>query len=206
MASIYGNNAAALQWTLERVSELVGRARETIAARTGEDPAEHFLARIKSEQSMREKCRRRSFPETTESALTLIKDAVGVRVVCHFLNDVYAVAEYIKNSPVLEVVEVKDYIRHAKPNGYRSLHLIVRVPYGGDAVSDYGAYYAEIQLRTSSQDTWASLEHEMRYKRELSADRDIIIAELKRCADELESTDLTLQTLRDLITGGGDNE
>ncbi len=84
----------------------------------------------------------------------------------------------------------KDYIRRAKPNGYRSYHMILRTQSG---------YYAEIQLRTISMDTWAALEHHLKYKKNLGGHVDLIVSELKRCADELASTDLSMQTIRDMI-------
>ena len=87
------------------------------------------------------------------------------------------------------VIEEKDYIRHAKPNGYRSLHLILRC----------GAYPVEIQLRTISMDTWAALEHHLKYKKTLHGNTALLAEELKRCADELASTDISMQTLRDMI-------
>ena len=92
--------------------------------------------------------------------------------------------------PDAEIVEVKDYIRHAKENGYRSLHLILKVR---------GRFYAEIQLRTISMDTWAALEHHLKYKKTVSGNSGLIVSELKRCADELASTDLSMQTIRDMI-------
>lgn len=181
----YRNLEAALQTLLDRV--------ETLRKSFGDydsDPVEHCLGRIKSEESMREKCRRQGLPETPESALRLIHDAIGLRIVCAFVNDVYMMRDYILNFEDIELIHEKDYIRHAKPNGYRSLHLIVRVN---------GKYYAEIQLRTISMDTWAALEHHLRYKKKVSGNTELLENELKRCADELASTDLSMQTLRDMI-------
>ena len=100
------------------------------------------------------------------------------------------VRDYILAADDIELIQEKDYIRHAKPNGYRSLHLIVRVE---------GRYYVEIQLRTISMDTWAALEHHMKYKKNLTGNTDLLVSELKRCADELASTDVSMQTLRDMI-------
>ena len=139
---------------------------------------------------MREKCRRQNLPETTESALEHIHDAIGIRVVCAFISDVYSVRDHLRTIDKVEVIEEKDYIKQAKPNGYRSLHMILRYD---------NKYYVEIQLRTISMDTWAALEHHMRYKKKVSKSDALISAELKRCADELASTDMSMQTIRDLI-------
>lgn len=170
---------------LDRVEKLRVDFREKDS-----DPIEHCLGRIKNEESMREKCRFQGLPETPESALCAIHDAIGLRIVCAFLNDVYMIRDYITGFDDIEIVQEKDYIRNAKPNGYRSLHLIIRVE---------GKYYAEIQLRTISMDTWAALEHHLKYKKKVSGNTDLLVRELKRCADELASTDLSMQTLRDMI-------
>ena len=90
----------------------------------------------------------------------------------------------------MAVYEEKDYIKNAKPNGYRSYHMILRTNDG---------YFAEIQLRTVSMDTWASLEHQMKYKKTLNGNEELISKELKRCADELASTDVSMQAIRNLI-------
>ena len=188
--SIYGNHLPELEAVRQQLVDRVQAIREEMAGERGFDPVDHCLSRIKTEESMREKCRRKGLPETTESALEKLYDAVGVRVVCSFLSDVYVIRDHLASMPDVEVIEEKDYIRHAKPNGYRSYHMILRVN---------GSVYAEIQLRTISQDTWAALEHQMKYKKNLNGNTELIVEELKRCADELASTDVSMQTIRDLI-------
>ncbi len=188
--SIYGDRLPELQKACDELSEHISEIRERIKNQIGMDPVEHYLTRIKSEESMREKCVRKGLPVTTDSALNIIKDAIGVRIVCAFVDDVYDIKDYLKNSGRYEFIEEKDYIRHAKPNGYRSYHIIIRID---------GRFYAEIQLRTISMDTWAALEHHLKYKKNIGGNTDLIVNELKRCADELASTDLSLQTIRDMI-------
>lgn len=187
--SIYGEYLPELEAVRQHLLSEIETIRRDMKEETGFDPVEHCLSRIKSEESMREKCRRRGLPETTQSALTRLYDAVGIRVICAFLQDVYAIRDRLAVLPDIEVAEEKDYIRRAKPNGYRSLHLILRVK----------GFYAEIQLRTISQDTWAALEHQMRYKKDIGGNTALIGEELKRCADELASTDISMQTIRDMI-------
>lgn len=189
MDSIYGNHRPEMEAVQSRVLAAVGEIRAELTAQYGSDPVEHVLGRIKDEESMREKCRRRDLPETTESALEVLTDAIGIRVVCAFVNDVYRVRDHLVQMPGCELVEEKDYIRHAKPNGYRSLHLILRVD----------GYYVEIQIRTISQDTWAALEHHLKYKKNIAGNTELISSELKRCADELAGADMSMQTLRDII-------
>ena len=188
--SIYGNHIDAMEDVMNIILGSIDELRANMTEEFGSDPVEHCRARIKSEESMREKCRRQNLPETTESALELIHDAIGVRVVCAFISDVYSVREHLRSMAKVEVVEEKDYIKHAKPNGYRSLHMILKYD---------NSYFVEIQLRTISMDTWAALEHHIHYKKTASENDKLIIAELKRCADELASTDMSMQTIRDMI-------
>ncbi len=188
--SIYGEHRPALEATMEALLQHIEAIRAVMTESLGMDPVEHSLARIKSEESMREKCRRNNLPETTESALEKLYDAIGLRIVCAFVDDVYTIRDFLVESNKYEVLQEKDYIRHCKPNGYRSYHMILRTANG---------YHAEIQLRTISMDTWAALEHHLKYKKNLGDRTALIGSELKRCADELASTDLSMQTIRDMI-------
>ena len=190
--SIYGNHREELEETMNLLVKEIEKVRAEMEKKTGMDPVEHCLYRIKDDESMREKCRRKGLPETTESALEKIYDAIGIRVVCPFVNDVYEIRNHLAGLPECEVITEKDYIRHAKPNGYRSFHMILRYR---------GKIYAEIQLRTISMDTWAALEHHLKYKKEIGGNQSLIEEELKRCADELASTDISMQTIRDMIVG-----
>ena len=190
--SIYGDSLKLLESKMQYLVDEIQKARKQIKETIGMDPVEHLIYRIKSEESMREKCVRKGLPQTPDSALRVLKDAIGVRVVCAFVSDVYSIRDYLVNLPDCELVEEKDYIRNPKENGYRSYHMILMVS---------GSVYAEIQLRTISMDTWAALEHHMHYKKEKTAEETLITAELKRCADELASTDLSMQTIRDMIRG-----
>ena len=188
--NIYGSHLSRMQEIVKEMQERISTLREKILLEQGMDPIEHYLARIKSDESMREKCRRNGLPETEDSALKEIKDAIGVRIVCAFLDDVYIMRDYLVQMPDVSTIQEKDYIRNAKPNGYRSYHLILRT---------YDGYYIEVQLRTISMDTWAALEHHMKYKKNLTCDTELIGAELKRCADELASTDVSMQAIKNLI-------
>lgn len=190
-ASIYEGHREEMKAVMSQLRTEIRKGAKIIEKRTGMAPIEHLEGRIKDEESMREKCRRLELEETFENATTNIFDAIGLRVVCPFLDDVYSICDTIKNIPGLEIIRVKDYIKNVKPNGYRSCHIIVR----------YMNYYVEIQVRTISMDTWAALEHNIRYKRNISGNTALIFEELKRCADELASTDASMQTIRALING-----
>lgn len=179
-----------MQQTMQRVLDRIAILRKTMTEQNGMDPIEHCLSRIKAEDSMREKCRRNKLAETAHNALYVIHDAIGIRIVCAFLSDVYAVADYLKRFDDWHLVKEKDYIADVKPNGYRSYHLILQADTG---------YFVEIQLRTVSMDTWAALEHHLKYKKNVQINLELIKSELKRCADELASTDVSMQAIRNLI-------
>ena len=193
--SIYGGHLEDMKVVMEDILSQIDEVRKSMIELRGKDPVDHCLARIKSEESMREKCRNRRLPETPHAALRLIHDAIGIRIVCGFISDIYAIRDRIAEFRNTRIVYEKDYIRHAKANGYRSDHMIL--------LAD-GKYYVEVQLRTISMDTWAALEHQLRYKKNATANDTLIASELKRCADELASTDVSMQTIRDMIYGEGD--
>ena len=125
------------------------------------NPIEHMKSRIKSPESILEKLHRKGLDYSIEAAETLT-DIAGIRIICSFLSDVYDIADAIKLHNDIKLLEVRDYIKNPKPHGYRSLHLIVSVPvFFSNKVENV---IVEIQIRTVSMDTWASLEHKLRYK------------------------------------------
>ena len=197
---IYGKYGVYLPKILEDLSQRIQEANDRVKQETGQKLFEHFNARVKQAASMEEKCQRKNLPRVPESALKEIRDAIGIRIVCGFIEDIYQTIEVIRQLEDCEIVLEKDYIRAAKPNGYRSYHLILEVetPYEDCHGQNPGRYFVEIQLRTIAMDSWASLEHQMKYKHEIK-DSKRIVRELKRCADELASCDVTMQTIRNLI-------
>ena len=203
--SIYGEYARYLPKILQEITDPIIAANITSKKETGFKLYEHFISRIKESDSMREKCRRKNLPETSQSALKEIRDSIGIRIVCGFVDDIYKTIDVIKAIPSVSIYNEKDYILNAKPNGYRSYHLILEVETEFPDVlgNERGTYFVEVQLRTIAQDSWASLEHQMKYKHDIK-NSEMITRELKRCADELASCDLTMQTIRNLIQEGGD--
>ena len=198
--SVYGDQAEILPLVMTDLAGRIDAVDRRRRAETGEGLFEHFIYRVKTEQSMRDKCRRKGLPETPESALRTIRDAIGMRIVTTFVDDVYKTAAEIEALDGVEVITRKDYIKNAKPNGYRSYHMIIEAtaPYRDLYGNDPGKYFAEIQLRTIAMDSWAALEHQMSYKRDIPGE-ELIRSELKRCADELAACDISMQTIRDLI-------
>ncbi|MGN0433123.1 MAG: hypothetical protein ACI4EB_01180 [Bilifractor sp.] len=205
--SVYGKYASVLKLVMNSMTDRIRAYNDSFRSQKGEGIYEHLSARIKSEESMREKCRRKGLPETPDSALNVITDAIGIRIVTRFIDDIYAIIHHLKASSDLTVVTEKDYIRNAKPNGYRSYHMILKaaVPYEDVRGNFPGEYYVEIQLRTIAMDMWASLEHQLKYKQNIS-NASMITSELKRCADELASCDVSMQTIRTLINGDATKE
>ncbi len=178
---------------LKRIEEYLTELIKNFPFRQAEDQIEPVLyckSRIKSPESMIQKLKQRHLPTDAGTALSQMHDAVGIRVICSFVSDVYDIAGWLRTRTELQIMEEKDYIAYPKPNGYRSLHLIVQ-PAGY-------RYRAEIQIRTIALDFWAALEHQIKYKREIQHEKTVR-GELKRCADEIASVDMSMQTLRDLI-------
>lgn len=198
--SIYGKYADYLSLILEDFSQRIQEKNDLTKKETGYKLFEHLISRVKTPESMVEKCQRKGFKISTESALRQIRDSIGLRIVCGFVDDIYRLVDVIHSFEDCRIVGEKDYIKNAKPNGYRSYHMIVEVetPYPDCLGNEQGSYFIEIQLRTIAMDSWASLEHQMKYKHDIK-DPKRIVRELKRCADELASCDLTMQTIRNLI-------
>lgn len=198
--SIYGTYKESMEKIMQTLVEELEKKNNLIFQETGEKGYEHITARLKSDQSMRKKLLARKLPINTYHALRSLRDSIGLRIICSFRDDVYKMVDELKQMPEVEVIEEKDYIKKAKENGYRSYHMILEmtVPYEDVDGNLPGKYYVEIQLRTIAMDTWAELEHKIRYKKDV-ANREVIASELKRCADELASCDLSMQTIRDLI-------
>lgn len=163
---------------------------DELAMKTKRNPIETVSSRVKSPRSIMEKMSRKGYPLTVESVWENLNDVAGVRVICSFIEDIYDVAEMFMRQDDIEVLEVKDYIKEPKENGYRSLHLIVQVPV---FLSDKKLpMRVEVQIRTIAMDFWASLEHQVKYKRGVP-DAVRISEELKECAETICETDKKMQ-------------
>ena len=160
------------------------------------NPIEMIKSRVKSPQSIFEKLQRKNLELSMDSILDNINDVAGVRVICSFIDDIYEVAEMLVSQDDVKLLQIKDYIKNPKTNGYRSYHMIIEVP----------VFFArkkqnikvEVQLRTIAMDFWASLEHSMKYKQDI-IDTDYVVDELKKCADIIASTDLKMQEINNAI-------
>ena len=160
------------------------------------NPIHHIECRIKSVVSLIQKIQRYNIPFSLESARENIFDIAGIRVICNFVDDIYMLEKLLLNHPDIELHARKDYIEKPKENGYRSLHLVVKVPV---LLSNRTENIpVEIQLRTIAMDYWASLEHMMRYKNN-KCEMTKYSAMLLECADTLAETEKTMQYIRENI-------
>lgn len=156
------------------------------------NPISGISSRVKSKESILYKMHSRGLPMTATTLVHNVHDVAGVRVICPFIEDVYYVARMLVRQKDIEVVEVKDYIRNPKPNGYRSFHLIITTDVHFAEMTN--KVPVEIQIRTIAMDFWASTEHQLRYKkdRDFSAD---VQEKLKRCADLMAEADGLMQEI-----------
>lgn len=156
------------------------------------NPIEHVSSRVKSPESIYAKIQKRGFDPSMESIRDNVTDIAGVRVSCSFTSDVYRVFEMLSSQSDLTVLEVEDYIRDPKPNGYRSLHSLISIPvHLSDRVVDVTV---ELQLRTVAMDFWASLEHKIYYKYQTDVPAQLL-DELKSAAETAASLDAQMERL-----------
>ena len=166
------------------------------------NPIESIKTRLKSPESIFEKLQRRNLPLTLSAIEDNLNNIAGVRVICSFPEDIYSLADALLRQDDITLIERKDYIQNPKPNGYRSLHLIVEVPIF--LRNETRRMRVEVQLRTIAMDFWASLEHKLRYKKGLedSEDYQEISRQLKNCAEMSAMLDRLMENIRGQIEGG----
>lgn len=162
------------------------------------NPIENIKSRVKSFDSLLKKIRRKNIPLTMTSIEENIQDIAGVRVICSFPDDIYRLADCLLSQDDIILLEKKDYIKNPKPSGYRSLHLIIQTPIflqeGKRMVT------VEVQLRTIAMDFWASLEHKLRYKKNISEEQSAFLAEeMSQCAEISASLDERMQKVKDML-------
>jgi len=166
---------------------------EEFSLRHDRNPISSIKTRLKSPLSIKNKLERKSLPITLGTIENEVNDVAGIRVVCSFVDDVYMLADALLAQDDIELIARKDYISEPKDSGYRSLHLIVSVPIFLASEKKY--MKVEIQLRTIAMDFWASLEHQLRYKKD-RAFTDEMARELKTCAEMSAELDSRLDRLR----------
>lgn len=166
---------------------------DDLAIKNQRNPIQMIKSRVKKPASIVEKLKRRGHPVSVNSIVEHLDDVAGVRVICSFVDDIYTIAEMLARQDDVNVLIVKDYIRSPKVNGYRSYHMIIEIPvFFSDRKQKIRV---EVQIRTIAMDFWASLDHQMKYKKNLD-DSGEISEELKECAEVIAQTDMRMLNIR----------
>nr|WP_296007037.1 GTP pyrophosphokinase [uncultured Blautia sp.] len=167
----------------------VNLKRDVIQSKTG---------RLKSYKSTCKKLNKKGLERSFSVAAENIHDLIGVRGVCSYVDDIYLVQKMLEEQQDINILKIKDYIKHPKESGYQSLHMILEVPLVFQGETQW--IKAELQLRTAAMDYWANLDHQLRYKKEDSQGREAAIdQELKKCAEIVEYLDQTMLEIRKKI-------
>ncbi len=167
------------------------------------NPIEHIRYRVKKPNSISEKLIRLGYEPTIENARKHLSDIAGIRIICSFTTDIYKVFDLLEKQDDIEIIQIKDYIKNPKKNGYKSLHLLIDIPvYLSSGVVPTRI---EIQIRTIAMDFWASLEHKIYYKYRNEAPSSIT-DRLKVCANMISILDERMLEIKNEITSLHDNE
>lgn len=159
-------------------------------------PIHHIESRLKSPRSIRQKLMKKGEHLNVESAIKEITDIAGIRVICHYVDEIYIIADLLSKQDDITIIKQSDYIKNPKPNGYRSLHIIASIPVFLSTRTE--RVPVEIQIRTIAMDFWASLEHDLCYKAVSDVEKNLQ-AQLKECADEISDIDLKMQKIYDQL-------
>ena len=182
---------------LKKVNTKIEILNNEFNSRYDYNPIEHIKSRLKSADSIVKKLKKDGYEVTIETMMEHLSDIAGVRIICSFISDIYQIANMIARQDDVTVLHVKDYIKHPKPNGYKSYHMVVTVPvYLTDGPVETKV---EIQIRSVAMDFWASLEHKIAYKFEGNAP-ERLLQELKACADMVDVLDAKMFSLNQAIT------
>ncbi len=171
---------------------------EELSLEYDRNPIEAIKTRLKSVDSIADKLLRRSLTMTVDNIENNIHDVAGVRVICGFPSDIYTLSDAFLTQDDITLIECKDYMANPKPNGYRSLHLIVEIPIF--LHNEKKPMKVEVQFRTMSMDWWASLEHKIRYKKDVIVPKDVAF-ELKECAEAAAILDNRMEQIQKRIAG-----
>ena len=171
---------------------------EEFRTRYARNPIHHIDSRLKSPQSMMKKLKRKGLPQTLEAAEANLNDIAGVRIICNYLEDIYRIADLLQRQRDVEFVHRRDYIENPKESGYRSLHLVIRIPVFLSSHTELVP--VEVQIRTIAMDFWASLEHQLRYKSNHETTQQLR-RRLQHCAEASAALDREMQDIYREING-----
>ena len=186
----------AYKFATDEMMTKINILKEEFASIHDYSPIEHVNSRLKSPEGILKKAVRKGCPLVIDDIRAQIQDIAGIRITCSFISDTYRVCDMLTSQQDVTVLEVKDYIASPKPNGYKSLHLLVAVPvFMSDRVQPVTV---EIQIRTVAMDFWASLEHKIYYQYRGAVPVDLV-ADLKQAADVANRLDLKMEGLHDQV-------
>lgn len=169
------------------------------------NPIETIKTRLKSVESISRKLAQKGKSFSAQSLEENLDDVAGVRVICSFQEDIYTLARCLLEQDDVKLIQVKDYIKNPKPSGYRSLHLIVQIPIF--LKNEKCLMKVEVQLRTIAMDFWASLEHKLRYKKEIpDSEKDYLQKELLECAQMINQLDKRMEAVKDRLAQKSQSE
>ena len=178
---------------------------DELSMRNARNPIEMIKARVKKPKSIVEKLQRRGLPLSIESMESNLDDIAGVRVICSFVDDIYEISRMLERQDDVTIIAIKDYIKAPKENGYRSYHMIVEVPVFFS--SSKKNIRVEVQIRTIAMDFWASVEHKVRYKKNIpDSEAEQLAAELSSCADQIAAMDNKMEEIRRRIAEAEERE
>ncbi len=169
---------------------------DELSIRNSRNPIEFIESRIKRPLSIVDKLKRYGEPVNVESIERSLNDVAGIRVICPFIDDIYSVADMLLSQDDITLIKKKDYIENPKPNGYRSLHLILEVPVFFS--NQKKPMRVEVQIRTIAMDFWSSVDHQLKYKHDVHND-DELSAQLKECADIISQTDMRMLAIKNQL-------
>lgn len=178
---------------------------DEMSVRYHRNPISRITSRVKKPESIAQKLYKKNLPFTVEAIMTNLSDVAGVRIICEFIDDIYTIAAMLAMQDDLKLIKIKDYIKYPKPNGYRSYHMIVEIPVFFSKGKT--PMRVEIQIRTMAMDFWASLDHELKYKKDINPeDEEMIANELLACAERIAETDTIMQQIRMKMDSAEENK
>lgn len=198
----YRELMAYYQCAIMEVTTKFNVLNEELSLEYDRNPIETIKSRLKSPESIMEKMQRKGLPFTVDSIEQNIMDVAGVRVICSFPSDIYALSDMFLRQDDIRLVEKKDYIKSPKSNGYRSLHLIVEIPIF--LHNSKKLMKLEVQFRTISMDWWASLEHKIRYKKDYSMTKEME-DDLLDCANRSAMLDMRMESIYKTVENRNNN-
>ncbi|WP_373604946.1 GTP pyrophosphokinase family protein [Bacillus sp. AFS017336] len=190
------NTLLIYKFALDEINTKIKILNEEFTLTHNHNPIEHVKSRLKKPESIMEKLERKGLELTNDNLEKYINDIAGVRISCSFISDIYMIYELLKQQDDIYIIEVKDYIKNPKSNGYKSFHMIIEIPIF--LASETKRVKVEIQIRTVAMDFWASLEHKIFYKYNKKVPKEIIDS-LNEASATVNSLDFKMERIRDQV-------